>query len=56
MTKETKNSPGMGIIGGQGAVWKEDQVMQVKDVCALTIQRVGGKAGQTEDRGRVRPP
>ena len=30
--------------------------MQVKDVCALTIQWVGGKAGQTEDRGRVRPP
>lgn len=31
--------------------------MQVEDVCALTIQWVGGKAGQTEKaRGRGRAP
>ena len=31
--------------------------MQVADVCALTIQWVGGKAGQTEKaRGRGRAP
>lgn len=45
-----------GYYRGRGAVWKEDQVIQGKDVCALKIQWVSGKAGQTEDRGRVRAP
>ena len=36
-----------GHYGGRGAVWKEDQVIQGKDVCALKSQWVAGKAGQT---------